>query len=357
MNNRKPFIIHRASSSSGMEIEPSQSNQHGNNNRTPSGLDINPMFAELQIKRDDRRTSERMRAHNLSLSSNGARSEDSIGIADDLGRQNSDENNDRPASLQILGSPEVSSRNLPSTRNIGSNILSYLQNLANPFRRASTSTAQSQNAQPFPLYMNPLNLGPAQAGQNDVNLPQISNGQHQNAETQTGANIPDVLGNFPHGALIVRTVSPGPNDTVIVRMRVIPIDDILGAQIPHQEGQEGNGAEPSLALFGALINILSGNFMAERGMEQKALESLPLVTYDSEAFKNVDEESKRCTICFEDYEDGNELRYLWCLHRFHKNCVDQWLGNHTTCPICKKDYAEAQKDSFIDIEEEPTNGI
>jgi len=318
------------------------------------------MFAELQIKRDNRRTSERMRAHNLSLSSNGARSEDSIGVNDDLVRQNSDENNDRPASLQILSSPEVSSGNLPSTRNIGSNILSYIQNLANPFRRASTSTAQPQNAQPFPLYMNPTNVGPAQVGQNNVNLPQITNGQ-QNAETQTGANIPDVLGNFPHGALIVRTVSPGPNDTVIVRMRVIPIDDILGAHMNHQtagqEGQEGDAAGPSLALFGALINALSGNFTAERGMEKEALDCLPVVKYDSETFKHVDEESKKCPICFEDYEDGTELRYLWCLHRFHKNCVDQWLGSHTNCPICKKDYSEAQKASFIDMEEEPKNNF
>jgi len=77
-----------------MEIEP-EPNQNNNNNNT--GLDINPVFAELQIKRDNRRTSERMRAHNISLSSNGGCSEDSIGVSDDFARQNSDE------SLLIVG--------------------------------------------------------------------------------------------------------------------------------------------------------------------------------------------------------------------------------------------------------------
>jgi len=89
MNSRKPFIIHR--SSSGMEIEPEPDRNNNNNNTNNSGLDINPVFAELQIKRDNRRTSERMRAHNVSLSSNGGRSEDSIGVFDDFARQNSDE--------------------------------------------------------------------------------------------------------------------------------------------------------------------------------------------------------------------------------------------------------------------------
>jgi len=342
-----------------MEIEP-EPNQ--NNNTNNSGLDINPVFAELQIKRDNRRTSERMNAHNISLSSNGGRSEDSIGVSDDFARQNSDENGDRPASLQILNSPDTSPRGAQtSNRNLGANLMSYLQNLTNPFRRGTTSSQsqqqQQQNSRPLPLYLNPFvnsssNLGPAQVGQNHVNLPQMTNAegtanQQQNAGTQTG----NAFGNFPHGALIVRTVTPGPNDTVIVSMRIIPIDEILGGEQAHSH--EGQGAESgSFALFGALLGMLSGGLNVERGLEKEALDDLPVVTFDSEAFKNVDAESKKCPICFDEYEDGHEVRYLWCLHRFHKTCVDQWLGNHSTCPICKKDYADAKKSTFEEEEVE-----
>jgi len=93
--------------------------------------------------------------------------------------------------------------------------------------------------------------------------------------------------------------------------------------------------------FGDFLNL----FHEERGLDKEALDSLPVVTYTSDGFKNVDEESKRCTICLEHYEDQQEVKFLWCLHRFHKNCVDQWLDKHTNCPFCKKDYSEALRSS------------
>ena len=44
-----------------------------------------------------------------------------------------------------------------------------------------------------------------------------------------------------------------------------------------------------------------------------------------------------CTICLGDYEEGEVLRVLPCLHRFHQPCVDPWLAEHTQCPLCKAD--------------------
>ena len=45
--------------------------------------------------------------------------------------------------------------------------------------------------------------------------------------------------------------------------------------------------------------------------------------------------SKSCTVCMEDYCDGDSLRTLPCLHQFHANCIDEWLGYKSTCPVCK----------------------
>lgn len=39
----------------------------------------------------------------------------------------------------------------------------------------------------------------------------------------------------------------------------------------------------------------------------------------------------------EDYEDGEKVRVLPCCHRFHMQCVDQWLSNRRACPVCKHD--------------------
>ncbi|RIA91371.1 hypothetical protein C1645_767485 [Glomus cerebriforme] len=47
-----------------------------------------------------------------------------------------------------------------------------------------------------------------------------------------------------------------------------------------------------------------------------------------------------CSICLESYEDGDELRHLWCSHHFHKNCVDEWLKLNKKCPMCREDVEE-----------------
>ncbi|KAF8757228.1 RING-like zinc finger [Rhizoctonia solani] len=49
-----------------------------------------------------------------------------------------------------------------------------------------------------------------------------------------------------------------------------------------------------------------------------------------------------CPICILDFEDGDDLRVLPCegRHRFHRDCVDQWLLElSSSCPLCREDFA------------------
>jgi hypothetical protein len=59
------------------------------------------------------------------------------------------------------------------------------------------------------------------------------------------------------------------------------------------------------------------------------------------------EEVERCTICLSDYEKGEKMRRLVCLHQFHQLCVDKWLHQHKKCPICRVDI-EAKLNGHID---------
>ncbi|CAN1297869.1 RING-H2 finger protein ATL58 [Linum perenne] len=44
----------------------------------------------------------------------------------------------------------------------------------------------------------------------------------------------------------------------------------------------------------------------------------------------------RCTVCLAEYHQGDMLRILpYCGHSFHVTCIDLWLQQHTTCPICR----------------------
>ncbi|CAF2119263.1 unnamed protein product [Rotaria magnacalcarata] len=50
---------------------------------------------------------------------------------------------------------------------------------------------------------------------------------------------------------------------------------------------------------------------------------------------NANPEENICSICMDNYEQNQTLRRLPCLHRYHKDCIDNWLKTSNLCPICR----------------------
>uniref|UniRef100_A0A8C2YYJ2 Ring finger protein 150a n=1 Tax=Cyclopterus lumpus TaxID=8103 RepID=A0A8C2YYJ2_CYCLU len=48
-----------------------------------------------------------------------------------------------------------------------------------------------------------------------------------------------------------------------------------------------------------------------------------------------------CAVCIEGYKPNDVVRILPCRHVFHKHCVDPWLQDHRTCPMCKMNILKA----------------
>ncbi|KAK9678529.1 hypothetical protein RND81_11G217400 [Saponaria officinalis] len=42
-----------------------------------------------------------------------------------------------------------------------------------------------------------------------------------------------------------------------------------------------------------------------------------------------------CSICWDDYEDGQDMGILRCEHEFHFNCIEHWLRTKNSCPLCR----------------------
>lgn len=53
-----------------------------------------------------------------------------------------------------------------------------------------------------------------------------------------------------------------------------------------------------------------------------------LPTYIFGREKSIDTDHAECSICLEDYVEGDNLRTLPCKHEFHADCVDAWLTSH-----------------------------
>ena len=43
-----------------------------------------------------------------------------------------------------------------------------------------------------------------------------------------------------------------------------------------------------------------------------------------------------CSICLDNFVKGEKVRELDCKHEFHSECIDLWMQDHLTCPICRK---------------------
>ncbi|KFK34802.1 hypothetical protein AALP_AA5G195200 [Arabis alpina] len=51
--------------------------------------------------------------------------------------------------------------------------------------------------------------------------------------------------------------------------------------------------------------------------------------------KKGTEDELTCSVCLEQVNVGEIVRTLPCLHQFHAGCIDPWLRQQGTCPVCK----------------------
>jgi E3 ubiquitin-protein ligase BIG BROTHER-like protein len=51
-----------------------------------------------------------------------------------------------------------------------------------------------------------------------------------------------------------------------------------------------------------------------------------------------DFDNQACNVCIENYQLGDTVVTLPCVHVFHQNCIKHWLCNEkVTCPVCRHD--------------------
>jgi len=73
------------------------------------------------------------------------------------------------------------------------------------------------------------------------------------------------------------------------------------------------------------------------GLEPRKKEKpdLPVFKFDKSKSGQLSEESRTCQICICEFESGENVMLLPCLHKYHEPCISEWLQKSDLCPMCK----------------------
>ena len=88
--------------------------------------------------------------------------------------------------------------------------------------------------------------------------------------------------------------------------------------------------QPNIDLndYDALLALDENNHQ-HTGASESQINNLPQSVFQSTSTEEP------CAVCLENPSFGDTIRTLPCFHKFHKECIDEWLRRKKLCPVCK----------------------
>ncbi|XP_022783061.1 RING finger protein 11-like isoform X2 [Stylophora pistillata] len=77
------------------------------------------------------------------------------------------------------------------------------------------------------------------------------------------------------------------------------------------------------------------------------IQHLPVGKYDGSKGKK-----RECVICMTDFAMGDPIRFLPCMHIYHKDCIEDWLVRSFTCPSCMEPVEAALLSTYYEASTE-----
>ncbi|KAI3685253.1 hypothetical protein L6452_34491 [Arctium lappa] len=76
--------------------------------------------------------------------------------------------------------------------------------------------------------------------------------------------------------------------------------------------------------------------VATRGLDPAVIAGFTSFTYLDVKEIMIGQQALECSVCLNEFKDYEALRLLpECSHVFHRDCIDEWLALHVTCPVCR----------------------
>ncbi|XP_034815060.1 RING finger protein 150 isoform X2 [Pan paniscus] len=142
-------------------------------------------------------------------------------------------------------------------------------------------------------------------------------------------------------AVVIFNVGSNTNETIT--MPHAGVEDIVAIMIPEPKGKEIVSLLERNITVTMYITIGTRNLQKYRRLgdaAKKAISKLQIRTI-KKGDKETESDFDNCAVCIEGYKPNDVVRILPCRHLFHKSCVDPWLLDHRTCPMCKMNILKA----------------
>ena len=115
-------------------------------------------------------------------------------------------------------------------------------------------------------------------------------------------------------------------------------EELIWEDYVEEDMEEFPIAEGEVEMQQALANSMEGGGLGGAGglgglpASKAAIETLQTLKYEGVQGKVKE---KGCSICFDDFVVGMEVKSMPCSHVFHGGCIGRWLEISHVCPLCR----------------------
>nr|XP_043622422.1 RING-H2 finger protein ATL43 [Erigeron canadensis] len=154
--------------------------------------------------------------------------------------------------------------------------------------------------------------------------------------------LPELPSSPPH----ISTLKPSMTILIGIITTIFSITFLLLLYTKHCRRNSNSSSYPRHTVSVHLTDRINS------GIDRTIIESLPVFRFGS---LTGQKDGLECAVCLSRFNRNEMLRLLpKCKHAFHVECVDTWLDQHSTCPLCR--YRVDPEDIFL-ITNEENNSI
>ncbi|KAK6262284.1 hypothetical protein QUC31_008100 [Theobroma cacao] len=110
---------------------------------------------------------------------------------------------------------------------------------------------------------------------------------------------------------------------------------------PSFSGGDQDNVDPDNMTYEQISELGQSIGSAKKGLSVEQMSRLPTHKYKGSSKKKgkSGDEDSECVICKMQYRRGDALMTLPCAHKYHEECIKNWLGEDNSCCVCKEEVA------------------